>query len=124
MIKTAEKNDRIVDCFAKNTYEVPKILKIIGTNMPVPSPDSFDSKNVYGCFRILSQKDGDKRVVWNRMVMAEIKAAKKMFMDLLKQGMVPYKVGVDGKAMVEEMQEFDATAEEVIFMPVKAVSGG
>ncbi|MHA2279730.1 MAG: hypothetical protein ACXAC5_02385 [Promethearchaeota archaeon] len=47
-----------------------------------------------------------------------------MFLDLIAQGMVPYRVGVDGQATAEVMDEFDATAEEIIFMPVRAIAGG
>lgn len=114
MIKT---EDRVIDCFAKNTYEVPVELEILGSDQSSPN-------DTHGCFRILSQKDGDKRVVWNRMVMAEIAAAKKMFMDLTKKGMMPYKVGVNGERSSTIMKEFDATAEEVIFMPMQAITGG
>jgi hypothetical protein len=110
--------ERVIDCFAKQTYEVPDDLAVLGPDAKPPEDADI------GCFRILSQKDGDKRVVWCRKVIAEIKAAKKMFMDLLSKGMVPYKVGIDGKATAEEMKEFDPTAEEVIFMPLRAIAGG
>lgn len=114
---TAVAEDRVINCFAKGKYTVPDILQILG------SEAGYNSA-LNGCFRILSQEDGDKRVVWCRNVIAEIKAAKKMFMDLLSQGMVPYKVGVDGNATSQVMDEFDPTAEEIIFMPVKAIAGG
>jgi len=115
MIKTLEKN-RIVDCFANQTYEVPEILKILDSET-VTDPEN-------GCFRVMSQKDGDKRVVWSRKVIAEIKAAKQMFLDLISKGMTPYKVGVDGAATSEVMKEFDPIAEEIIFIPVRALAGG
>lgn len=119
MIEVAEQTERTIDCFAKNIYEVPEVLRVLG-----PLSTSEEITEDMGCFRILSPKDGDKRVVWCRKVLAEIKAAKQMFMDLLHLGMIPYKVGVDGKATSEEMQKFDPTAEEVIFMPLKAIRGG
>jgi hypothetical protein len=77
-----------------------------------------------GQFRIMTAKDGDKRVVWCRNVIAEIAAAKQMFLDLISKGMIPYKVGVDGRSTAEVMKEFDPVAEEVIFMPVQAIAGG
>lgn len=108
--------DRTIDCFAKQTYEVPSELQVLAESAEAPAD--------FGCFRIMSQADGDKRVVWCRRVIAQIKSAKKMFMDLLSKGMVPYKVGIDGEATAEVMTEFDPTAEEVIFMPVRAIAGG
>ena len=128
MIKVAE---RTIDCFARQTYEVPDVLRILGTNAgpaevelaAIASEMEVEASD-FGCFRIMSQADGDKRVVWCRRVLAEISAAKKMFMDLLSKGMIPYKVGVDGAATSSVMTEFDPTAEEVIFMPVKAIAGG
>ncbi len=142
MIKVAEPPSRTIDCFAKQTYDVPPELLILsgeddfmelrahtderypvrGDSIAPVNPDSL--RAIYGCFRIISQKDGDKRVVWCRKVIAEIQAAKKMFMDLISKGMVPYKVGVSGNASAEVMDEFDPTAEEVIFMPVRAIAGG
>lgn len=130
--------NRTIDCFAKQTYVVPEELRILaeedvdGDFMELcakaaeglPALDYSSFSSLFGMFRILSQKDGDRRVVWCRRVIKEIKAAKKMFMDLLSKGMVPYKVGVDGKASVEVMDEFDPCAEEVIFMPVQAIRGG
>ncbi len=126
-----EEPNRTIDCFAKQTYDVPFDLHVLsGDFTPEEAASIAGSLEIeaaaedFGCFRIMSQKDGDKRVVWCRRVIAEIKSAKKMFMDLLSKGMVPYKVGVDGKASAEVMSEFDPTAEEVIFMPVRAIAGG
>ncbi len=68
--------------------------------------------------------DGDKRVIWNCRVIQEIRAAKDMFLNLIKQGMMPFKVGRDGKRSSERMEEFDPVAEEVIFIPMPAVVGG
>lgn len=126
-----DKLNRTIDCFAKQTYDVPLELHVLrGDFTPEEAALIAGSLAVeasvehFGCFRIMSQKDGDKRVVWCRRVIAEIQAAKKMFMDLLSKGMMPYKVGVDGAASAEVMDEFDPAAEEVIFMPVKAIAGG
>lgn len=130
-MKVAERESRTIDCFAKETYEVPPELLVLseenveGDFMEQCAKESKGMASVdFGCFRIMSQKDGDKRVVWCRRILSEISAAKKMFIDLLSKGMVPYKVGVDGSASSQVMKEFDPTAEEVIFMPVRAIAGG
>ena len=78
----------------------------------------------HGIFRFLTAKDGDKRVVWNSAILQEISAARKMFLDCVREGLVPYRVGVDGKATSQVMDEFDAEAEEVVFLPVRLVQGG
>lgn len=122
MASAVAETERTIDCFAKQTYEVPDILQIIEKEAALDA--AIFGSGDYGCFRIMSQADGDKRVVWCRRKIAQIKAAKQMFMDLLSKGMVPYKVGVDGAATADVMTEFDPTAEEVIFMPVKAIAGG
>jgi hypothetical protein len=77
-----------------------------------------------GVFRILSSKDGDKRIVWNNKSIREINAAKEMFINLIKEGLTPYKVGVGGKATSEVMKEFDPSASEVIFLAHKVIRGG
>lgn len=76
------------------------------------------------CWRFLSQKDGDKRVVWDAHSIPEINAAKTMFQELVAQGMTPYRVGAGGQASPQVMDEFDPTAEEVIFMPTKMIAAG
>lgn len=75
-------------------------------------------------FRIINQKDGDKRIVWDAGSMVEINGAKEMFDNLISEGLVPYRVDVSGKRTPEVMQEFDPAAEEVIFMPIAPVAGG
>lgn len=77
-----------------------------------------------GLFRILTARDGDKRVTWSRASIAEIRAAKKLFADLIKQGMVPYRVGPTGKATKAVMRKFEPRAEEVIFLPMAAIAAG
>ena len=78
----------------------------------------------FGVFRIITPKDGDKRVVWDCHDLSQIREAKEMFDKLIAEGLVPYKVGLDGKATSEVMDEFDPYAEEVIFLPVALVTGG
>lgn len=78
----------------------------------------------FGCFRIMTPKDGDKRVVWDSRDFAQISEAKAMFDELVVQGLVPYRVGTNGRASSEVMVEFDPYAEEIIFLPVAMVAGG
>jgi hypothetical protein len=96
--------------------EIPEELTVLGgTEQPAPG---------CGAFRILHQLHGDKRVTWRRNVIQEINAAKKLFVDLVKEGLTPYKVGTGGSPSSEVMREFDAMAEEVIFLPKQMVTGG
>ncbi len=75
-------------------------------------------------FRILHPLKGDERLTWDSTNFADIKAARKLFCDLVEKGLTPYKVGTNGKATSEVMDEFDPTAEEVIFLSHKMVCGG
>ena len=72
------KNDR--DIWV--SVEVPDGLEILDEGQVRPK--------TAGQFSILTAKDGDKRVVWDRLHLAQINAAKRMFDDLVKQGLVPY----------------------------------
>ena len=78
----------------------------------------------FGCFRIMTPKDGDKRVVWDSNDFAQISEAKTMFDALVVEGLVPYHVGVNGRASSEVMVEFDPYAEEILFLPISLVQGG
>jgi len=78
----------------------------------------------HGVFRIMTIRDGDKRVTWDTDDLFQIAEAERMFMELVEQGLVPYRVGVDGRASAEVMDKFDPNAGEVIFLPVAAVAGG
>lgn len=82
-----------------------------------------DQLNGRFCFRIMNE-NGDDRLVWDSSSMAELREAKKAFVELVKQGMTPYRVGVNGEATSEVMREFDPKAEEVIFMDTQLVAGG
>ena len=98
---------------------------------PIEIPDELvllegkqEPKKGNGVFRILSPQFGDQRVTWDSASLQEINAAKKLFLDLVKQGLTPYKVGLDGKKTSEVMREFEATSEEIIFVPTKLITGG
>lgn len=108
-------SERTVQGFTHNEIPIPDELRILGD---FQDPDPTDC-----VFRVLSQKDGDKRVVWNRNSIPEINAAKQMFASLIAEGMVPYRVGAGGLA-ADVMDEFDPSAQEVIFMPTKMIAGG
>ena len=108
--------DRTIESFTKKQIAIPDELRIADQNEAVGVEDST--------FRILTVKDGDKRVVWNRKSIPEINAAKRLFDELKNEGLVPFKVGIDGEATSEEIELFDASAEEVIFLPMKMVAGG
>jgi hypothetical protein len=78
----------------------------------------------YGCFRILTAEDGDKRFAWNTRSIAEISEARQFFNECVAEGLVPYKVGVGGDPSAEQMQTFDPHAGEVIFRPADALVAG
>lgn len=77
-----------------------------------------------GMFRILNQADGDKRIAWNRLSIASVRAAKDLFNKLILAGLKPFRVDADGKQDPEMMTEFDPAAEEVIFAPYPMLAGG
>lgn len=97
--------------------KIPDSLQILDTPDEKP-PEGF------GAFRIMTPKDGDKRVVWDKRDFAQIIEAKAMFDECVAQGLVPYLVGLDGRATAEVMTEFDPHAEEIIFLPIAMVAGG
>ena len=83
----------------------------------------FEHNKQFGVFRILDQKEGDKRLVWNRLSLGDISEAERMFNQFSSQGLAPYRVGGDGRQGAA-MKSFDPTAEEVIFLPIKLIGGG
>ena len=100
----------------RKKIEVPSELKVLEGNEE-PAVGKFT-------FRILDQLHGDKRLTWDSRSLREINAAKEMFVELIKEGLTPYKVGLNGKKTSEVMTEFDPTAEEVLFIPMQLVTGG
>ncbi len=87
-------------------------------------PDGEKPRKGFGVFRVMSPKDGDKRVVWDCRDLDQIEDAKEMFDDCVAQGLVPYRVGINGNATSDVMDEFDPYAEEVLFLPIQLVGGG
>jgi methylmalonyl-CoA mutase cobalamin-binding subunit len=102
-------------CLATVQVAIPEPLRVLDGVVPPPN---------HGVFQILNPNDGDKRVVWDSGSLAEIQAAKKMFDDLVAEGLEPYRVGVGGKATAKKMEEFDPMAEQVIFLPGKKLAVG
>jgi hypothetical protein len=100
----------------KESFEVPDGLHIMEDGENVPD-DHF-------VFRILCQEKGDERLTWDSRSLRELQAAKQMFVDLIKSGLKPFRVGVNGKATSEVMDQFDPHAEEVIFLPQALITGG
>jgi hypothetical protein len=100
----------------KETFEIPEGVTV--------ATDDGDLTGFDRMFRILSQEKGDERLVWNSRSLVDIQGAKKMFIEFVKKGLKPFRVGIDGKATSEVMREFDPLAEEVIFMPMALVVGG
>jgi hypothetical protein len=98
------------------TIEVPEGIQILEAGEEKPAGHRM--------FRILHPAKGDERLTWDSQNFADIKGAKKMFVDLVEKGLTPYRVGVDGKATSEVMDEFDPMAEEVIFLSHALVAGG
>lgn len=86
--------------------------------------DGAPKEHGFGVLRIINQKDGDKRIVWNSRIIEEISDAKDMFNKLVSEGFVPYCVDILGKKMASIMKEFDPRAEEIIFAPIQAMKGG
>lgn len=102
---------------AAKEFDIPESLGIIDDAKEVPPVG-------HGCFRIMTPNDGDKRVIWDSGDFAQIREAKEMFDELIAEGLVPYRVGTNGQASADVMDEFDPHAEEVIFIPMPMVAGG
>ncbi len=100
----------------KATIEIPSCLGIL------ENPTDVAQKG-FGCIRVMTQEDGDKRIVWDNNDFAQISEAKNMFDNLVMQGLVPYCVGDNGRA-ADVMIEFDPYAEEIIFCPMHMAVGG
>ena len=100
----------------KATIEVPDGIQILEKDGEKPRGHHM--------FSILNPLTGDDRLTWDSGNFADIKGAKKLFVDLVEKGLTPYRVGTNGKATSEVMDEFDPTAEEVIFLAQKLIAGG
>lgn len=105
-----------------NLIKRSKLVDSIEVDLPTLNVDEVIPDGC-GVIRIINNK-GDDRIVWKKTSIPEINQAKDAFDKLVAKGLVPYKVGTDGKATSEVMKEFDPSAEEVIFLPVQMIAGG
>jgi hypothetical protein len=120
--------ERVIRCFTQGhgmhesevTCPVPDPILIVKDS----EMEQFKDRKTFGMFRVLTRLDGDKRVVWNKFSLPEIESARQMFTDLIKKGLAAFKVDSKGKQTTEIMQDFDPQAEEIIFVPVKALCPG
>jgi hypothetical protein len=115
--------DRTIEISVVNNSKLTTEIKIPDSLQILENPRDKPSVG-FGCFRVMTPKDGDKRVVWDKTDFTQIVEAKEMFDKLIMEGLVPYRVGINGQASSEPMDEFDPHAEEVIFMPIALVAGG
>lgn len=60
---------------------------------------------------------GDSKFMWDSDNDAEIKAAKKQFETLKKEGYVPYSVKKDGSRGAKLVGDFDPDLEKLIMVP-------
>ena len=107
-------------------FSQARALFEVATSLQTPDDKGFahiENDPDFGVFRILDQREGDKRLVWKRLSMGDIAEAGRMVDKFLKEGLAAYRVGGDGKTGAR-MESFDPTAEEVIFMPIKLIAGG
>lgn len=101
----------------ETAIDIPDCLKVLDNPKDIPLKG-------FGCIRVMTPDDGDKRVVWDSNDFKQISEAKNMFDDLVLQGLVPYCVGINGRASADIMIEFDPYAEEIVFCPMSMATGG
>jgi len=75
---------------------------------------STQKRQYDGIMRILNL-DGDRRIVWRKNSIPEIRDAKKVFRDALAEGHLAFKAERGGRG--EKIVEFDPAAEEIILVP-------
>ena len=88
------------------------------SNPPGRVSDAFDlpmPKAGTGMIHKLDQT-GDSKLIWDYKNDVEVKAAKKMFDTLKKEGYIAYSVGKDNEPG-EVMKSFDPKAEKIIMSP-------
>jgi hypothetical protein len=69
-----------------------------------------------GEMRIMDQKEGDIKTIWDKVNKEEVKVAKDQFDALIKKGYIAYKVKKDGEKG-GKLDEFDADLEMIILAP-------
>lgn len=96
----------------------------IGDNLGLLDNPTDKPAKGFGCFRVLTEKDGDKRITWDSNDFTQIQEAKELFDQCVAEGLVPYRVGTDGRVTDEPIVEFDPYLEEIIMVPIAQVVGG
>jgi hypothetical protein len=71
--------------------------------------------------RIMDEKAGDLKVIWDKDNQEEVDAAEAQFDALVKKHYIAYTVNKDGKAG-KKITKFDPDAEKIILAPM--VQGG
>jgi hypothetical protein len=99
-----------VRCFGNVDVPVPDGLRVLGDGQ------THDPERGEFVFCILTPRDGDKRILWNRRSIAEVNDARKMFDDLVAQGMTPHRVGTNGEPAADVLTSFDPILEEISFL--------
>lgn len=123
----AEIEQRVIEISSLMAGNKPTNLTIsikIPDNLGILENPKDNAPEHHGIFRVMTPKDGDKRIVWDSRDFSQIIDAKNMFNDLISKGFVPYKVGLNGGPSSEIMTEFCVNSEEVIFLPIGFVTGG
>lgn len=100
----------------KASVEIPSKIKFL--------EDGQQLEKGRHCIRIMHPDKGDERLTWDSTSLIEIQQAKKLFINLVKQGLTPYHVGLNGQSSAKVMEEFNPHAEEVIFMPTATLVAG
>ena len=122
---TADVSDREIEIYPiKGSNVSVKIPIPDGLGVGTGIPWSTIEGKLYGVMRVMTPKDGDKRITWNNQDFAQIRQAKETFDRLVLEGLVPYRVGIGGRATSEVMPEFDPYAQEIVFLPISLVMGG
>ena len=67
--------------------------------------------------RIMNEKAGDLKVIWDKDNQTEVDAAEEQFDSLLKKGYIAYTVDKKGEK-AKQIRKFDADAEKIILAPM------
>ena len=67
--------------------------------------------------RIMDEKEGDLKVIWDSENKEEVAAAEDQFDTLLKKGYIAYSVDKKGEKG-KQIKKFDPDAEKIILAPV------
>ena len=96
-------------------------LRVLEDGDPIPAN--------HHVWRFLTADDGDKRIVWDPTDFTQMREAKEMYDNCLREGLVPYICNEDGSVSNDVMDWFDPRSGEVLFrevvvIPQRLVQGG